>query len=120
MLDNNRFVATERPANWANIDQLAQIKAKIGGQDTYYFLYWCTQTRKVLVERGRGQQGPYYWACGKLSTSDMLTHFHGPLNVHVTETWSSHDEVDINTITDLQFLTIRNSHRAVSIDCDVA
>ena len=120
MLPNIRFVHTERPANWADIDQLAQIKAKVNGQDTYYFLYWHKQANMVLVQRDLGRDGPCYWACGKLSIADMLTHFHNTLNVHVTEAFGGHGEADVNTIADIHFITIRNRYRVASVDCEVA
>ena len=120
MLPNIRFVNAERPDNWANIDQLAQIKVKIEGQDTYYFLYWHKQANMVFVQKDLGYDGPCYWACGKLSVVDMLTHFHGILNVHVIEAWAAHGEADVNTIADIQFLTIRNRYRVASVACEVA
>ena len=120
MLPNIRFVNAERPANWANIDQLAQVKVKIDGQDIYYFLYWHTEANMVLVQKDLGNAGPCYWACGKLSITDMLTHFHDILNVHITEAWGGRDEVDINNIADIHFITIRNRYHVASVDCEVA
>ena len=120
MVANIRFVPTNRPANWGAIDQLAQIKAKIGEQTVHYFLYWHTEANMVLVQKNLGQAGPCYWACGKLSVVDMLTHFHGILNVHVIEVWAAHGEADVNTIADIQFLTIRNRYRVASVACEVA
>ena len=120
MLANIRFVNAERPANWNNIDQLAQVKVKVEGQHTYYFLYWHKQANMVLVQKDLGQDGPCYWACGKLSIADMLTHFHGILNVHVTEAWASYGEADANNIADIHFTTIRNRYRVASVDCEVA
>ena len=118
MVANIRFVPTNRPANWGAIDQLAQIKAKIGEQTVHYFLYWHTEANMVLVQRDIGNDGPCYWACGKLSIADMLTHFHDVLHINITEAWASRGEADVNTIADIHFVTIRNRHHVVSLDCE--
>lgn len=117
------FRLAAKPSAWdyEHSDQLVQMEVAMqDGAVHRYFLFWHRPSASVLLEVEHQQE--WYWSCGMQTLTHLIRYFQGGLEAErefqVTDAWTGRGDIDINTILNIPFTTIKNQHDILSVDCN--
>jgi hypothetical protein len=100
-----------------HLDQLAQMKVIVQGEQKLYFLFRDGRGAANMVWVQEGINGPLYLAEDNMSLADLLAFFHqalGPYNF--TDIWAGQGPAPGPEVAECSFKLLRQRHHVLSLD----
>jgi hypothetical protein len=103
-----------------HLDQLAQMKVTVQGEQKLYFLFHDRRGAANMVWVQDGRAGPLYLVEDRYSVADLLAFFHqslGPYNF--TDIWAGQGGAPGPEVAECSFKLLRQRHHVLSLDLEL-